>query len=292
MYPDFDKGFILETDASALGLGAVLSQQAEDGKVHPVVYASRSLSPQEKQYAITELETLAVVWAVSHFHAYIYGHDVHVFTDHSGVKAILETLSPSGKHARWWSKIFGSGIRNIQITYRAGRENANADALSRCPVGDSDTSVLDVQVAQIQTGGDISELLQQPPLDDTATHYSHEQERDLEILEMRQFLSQGQLPDDPQRAKKIAAQAPSFALLDNIIYFIDSKRSNQRRSAHLHADLLEENHSGPFAGHFSGEKLYKALVRHWWWPSMYSDVVNHYTACPQCAVVHSSGRLN
>ena len=222
---------------------------------------------------------------------------MHVFTDHSAVKAVLETPSPSGKHARWWSKLFGSGVRNIQITYRAGRENANADALSRCPVGGetSDTSVPDVQVAQIQTHTDIAELLETPPsVSDTAAHYSQEQEKDPEILELRQFLSQGQLPDDSQRAKKIAAQAPSFALVDNIVYFIDSKRNNQRRCVvptHLRAHLMEENHGGPFAGHFSVEKLYKALVRHWYWPSMYSDVVSHCTACPQCAVVHSSGRL-
>ena len=101
MYPNFDQDFTLETDASTMGLGSVLSQQAEDGKIHPVAYASRSLSPQERRYAITELETLAVVWAVSHFHAYLYGHDVHVFTDHSAVKAVLETPNPSGKHARW-----------------------------------------------------------------------------------------------------------------------------------------------------------------------------------------------
>ena len=55
---------------------------------------------------------------------------------------------------------------------------------------------------------------------------------------------------------------------------------------------MEETHTSPFAGYFLGEKLYKALVRHWYWLSMYSDVVSHCTACPQCAVVHSSGRLN
>jgi hypothetical protein len=108
MYPDFDRDFILETDAS----GAVLSQRAEDGKVHTVAYASRSLSPQEKRYPITEFETSAVVWAVSHFHVCPYGHDVHVFTDYSAVKAVLETLSGE------WSKLFGSGVRNVQITYR------------------------------------------------------------------------------------------------------------------------------------------------------------------------------
>ena len=100
-YPDFLKPFTLETDASVLGLGAVLSQQQDDGHLHPVAYASRALSPQEKRYGITELETLAVVWSMQHYHAYLYGHEVTVFTDHSAVKAVLETPSPSGEHARW-----------------------------------------------------------------------------------------------------------------------------------------------------------------------------------------------
>ena len=76
VYPDFTKDFMLETDASIQGLGAVLSQVQEDNKCHPVSYASRALTPQERNYAITELETLAVVWAMGHFHKYLYGHNV------------------------------------------------------------------------------------------------------------------------------------------------------------------------------------------------------------------------
>ena len=113
------------------GLGAVLSQLQDDKRLHPIAYASRSLSSQEKKYGITELETLAVVWAIQHFHAYLYGHVVTVYTDHSAGKAVLKTPSPSGKHARWWSKVFASGVRKLDIVYRAGRENGNADALSR-----------------------------------------------------------------------------------------------------------------------------------------------------------------
>ena len=62
-YPSFTKDFMLETDASIEGLGAVLSQMQQDGYQHPIAFASRALSPSERNYSITELGTLAVVWA-------------------------------------------------------------------------------------------------------------------------------------------------------------------------------------------------------------------------------------
>ena len=133
-YPNFTAKFCMETDASVQGLGAVLSQYQEDGRLHPIAYASRALNAAEKRYGITELETLAVVWGVSHFHHYLYGNSVTIFTDHTAVKAVLESDNLTAKHARWWTRVFGRGIRKITIKYRAGKENVNADALSRAPV--------------------------------------------------------------------------------------------------------------------------------------------------------------
>ena len=66
-------------------------------------------------YNVTKLETLAVVWVASHFHAYLYGHVVTVYTDHSAITAVLGTQSPNSKHARWWTQVFGSGIQKIDI---------------------------------------------------------------------------------------------------------------------------------------------------------------------------------
>ena len=165
-YPNFDRSFWLETDASGKGLGAVLSQKQDNGKLHHVAYTSRALSTPERNYSITELETLAVVWAIQHYHAYLYGHEVTVVTDHSAVKAILETPSPSGKHARWWLKVFGSGVAKVHFIYRPGRQNDRADALSRNPVSSptAESTDLDVQVAQVRLQDEeISQLLKASP---------------------------------------------------------------------------------------------------------------------------------
>ena len=69
--PDFNKRFALETDANKHGLGAILSQYKEDQQLHPIAYASRSVSVTEANYVITDLETLAVVWLVTHFQYYL-----------------------------------------------------------------------------------------------------------------------------------------------------------------------------------------------------------------------------
>ena len=124
-YHKWDRDFVLETDASIEGLGAVLSQEQGDGLIHPVSLASCSLSSAEPNYGITDLEILAVVWAVSHFH--LYGHRVTVYTDHSAVCAVLEDYNPTARYARWWTRLYGSGIRQVKIAYHPGKLNASAD---------------------------------------------------------------------------------------------------------------------------------------------------------------------
>lgn len=65
-----------------------------------------------------KLETVTVAWVISHFHTYLYGQQVTVLVDYATVKPILEFPNPSGKHARWWTKVFGFGIKQAnQLSY-------------------------------------------------------------------------------------------------------------------------------------------------------------------------------
>ena len=144
--PDFTKPFRLETDASLEGLGAMLAQETANGIVRPLAYASRTVRGAEKNYSVTELEALGVIWAVKHFWHYLYGHRCTIVTDHQALKSILNTPQPSGKLARW-----GLILQelDVEIVYRAGKKNANADALSRNPEHEPTTNDEAMELSEV-----------------------------------------------------------------------------------------------------------------------------------------------
>ena len=80
--PNFSKPFVLQTDASDLGVGAVLSQYSTDNQLHPVAYFSKELLPREERYSTVEKECLAVKLGIEAFHFYLMGHTFTVQIDH------------------------------------------------------------------------------------------------------------------------------------------------------------------------------------------------------------------
>jgi hypothetical protein len=127
-YPDFEQPFIIHTDASGTGLGAVLSQIREDGKEHVVAYASRSLNKAECNYPITDQECLAIVWAIKYYQHYLGLRPFTIVTDHAALKWLKTSKLPKGRRARW---IMELQQYDFKIQHRAGKANSNADALSR-----------------------------------------------------------------------------------------------------------------------------------------------------------------
>ena len=127
-YPNFEKPFILYTDASTFALGAILSQKNEDKKERVIAYASRTLGKHERNYGITELECLAVVWAVKHFHHYLHGQKFTVITDHAALRYLLNLSNPTGRLGRW---LMFLNSYNLEIINRPGKQHTNVDTLSR-----------------------------------------------------------------------------------------------------------------------------------------------------------------
>lgn len=128
--PDFKRKFILQTDASTEGLGAVLTQEF-DGVEHPVAYISRQLLPAESRYSASELEALAVVWAVKTFEHFLVDKPFTVVTDHHALVWLPSKKSLNKRLTRW--ALFLSEF-SFDVQYRKGKENANADGLSRNPL--------------------------------------------------------------------------------------------------------------------------------------------------------------
>ena len=136
--PDWSRPFIVETDASVEGFGAVLAQRfsyphPESGKlveeVHPVEYISRNTKASEKRYSAFLLELVAVKWALEKFKPYVFGRPIELVSDCQALAGILSLQSVSPAHARWREYILGHDI--VKFTHRPGRANAAADGLSR-----------------------------------------------------------------------------------------------------------------------------------------------------------------
>lgn len=120
--------FVLETDASAYAIGAVLSQAGTDDQIHPVSFLSRKLRAAEINYSVTEKEALALVYAVHHFRFLLMTAPFTVHLDHKPLQYLLATAEPAGRLARWIALL---QQYTFTIVYRPGADNGNADAFSR-----------------------------------------------------------------------------------------------------------------------------------------------------------------
>ncbi|XP_077508305.1 uncharacterized protein LOC144119604 [Amblyomma americanum] len=124
---DFKKDFVLRTDASDQGLGAVLLQ-GKEGVLHPVAYASRKLLQRERAYSAVEKEGLAIVWAIKRFNFFLYGRKFTLQTDHQPLKYIREAQFMNSRLLRWALLLqeYDFTVENIR-----GKDNVGADYLSR-----------------------------------------------------------------------------------------------------------------------------------------------------------------
>ena len=127
--PDFQKRFLVQVDASAVVIGAVLAQ-GEPREELPVLYLSRKLLPRETRYSTIEKECLAIKWALDSLRYYLLGREFDLHTDHRALTWIQTMKDRNSRVTRWYLEL--QPFR-FCVRHKAGKENVTADYLSRLP---------------------------------------------------------------------------------------------------------------------------------------------------------------
>ena len=293
-FADFQKPFTLQTDASLRGLGAVLSQEQE-GRLRPIAYASRGLSPSERNYPAHKLEFLAVKWAVcDKFNEYLYGNTFQVITDNNPLTYVMTSAKLDATSLRWVAEL---SLYNFTIKYRPARLNQAADALSRM----NEWEELDQQsiktICQSMLVTDYVSCFSlsiesihpnlEVPQGSTITKddWMELQQTDPAIGTVMEALRKdGTFNSDLVEARQIWIQRKHLALRNGLLY-----RTRQVKGKVQHQLVLPAK-KRPHAlsmlhnqmGHLGRDRTLDLLRTRFYWPGMASDVESWISHCERC----------
>ena len=309
-YADFSQPFILETDASHDGLGAVLSQQTEEG-IRPIAYASRGLRPTEQNmmnYSSMKLEFLALKWAMTEkFREYLLGQKCVVFTDNNPL-SYLQSAKLGAVEQRWAAQL---AAFDFEIKYRAGRSNQNADALSRLPacsntlrdlvlpstavpeaiqgaVGHVSVSAVQglVSVFPRYTPVELGTLQRADPLLESVCGFWRRQVRPTSV-ERRAL---------PEGALALLKQWDRLVEKDGVVYRQGYRPEGGEVMLQLvlpsvlRDEVLEHLHQEH--GHQGVERTTELVRRRCYWPGMTADIRQWVQSCERCQVAKATSGMS
>ncbi|MCP4065913.1 MAG: hypothetical protein GY740_22080, partial [Gammaproteobacteria bacterium] len=243
-----DKPFFIEVDGSRHGLGAVLNQKDEKGKLYPISYASVGLNPAESRYSATELEALAVKFALTKFKSFIWGNEVFVLTDHKALTFLAKSQNPDSpsKYHRWALIVDAS---NAKLVYKKGAENTAADALSRSQriqEGLPDQWDIDSIVYALPTKDDSVEVAAGAQRDAIRAL----QKADPELMAVIDSVEQASVSSPSSSEIK-----KNYVVLDGILYVGRSSGLKVVVPIGETQRLMKEHHSLPCGGHLSSGRV-------------------------------------
>ncbi|SAL96876.1 hypothetical protein [Absidia glauca] len=272
--PRDDYPFVIDTDASDYGIGAVLQQYDDDGNLHPVAFESKKLSVAETKYPVQERELLAILHALRTWRCFVDGRSFVVRTDHNPLKYLRTQASPTPRLTRWMNEI---ELYDPVIEYKPGSQHVVPDALSRVLIGSKDSGngsgsdsgensgVTMVPDYLYAINGNVAPVLKHPS--DWPIYFLCDQDTiPDDAKDLMNKHKDDYVVDNGTVMKKVKVEG-KMKLLPFIAY---SSRSNWLQK--YHDDL----------GHLGVPTVLSHLQSRIFWPSMETDITNWLKQCPEC----------
>ena len=260
-FPDYECKFILTTDASNVGLGAVLSQY-QHGRERVISFASRPLTKAEVNYSTTEKECLAVVWSTEYFRHYLLGAEEFIVrSDHDPLRYLRSVPCPRGRLARWIGLL---EQYSYKMCYVPGKDIPHADALSRS-----------FKVSEISLPVDVSspELIEKQQKDKVISR----------VLELRS-VSKKWWKGETKEVQQLLSVSGDFVWINGVLCVSRQKDSTELTQIvvprSLVSTLLARAHDD--SGHFGVERTLSRVREKYFWGSIFKDVTNWVQSCTFC----------
>ncbi|KAF8752594.1 hypothetical protein RHS01_07510 [Rhizoctonia solani] len=243
-HADPTKLYFLETDASGVALGSILSQQQEDRCLHPLGFLSESFKGAEQNYDMHDKELLAIICSFEYWRIFLEGtaHPITVFTDHCNLKYWKESRTFNRCHAQWHLLLAGY---NFQIVYRPGKQSSKPDALFQ----QSDHANIPPANQTMLPNPIFANIALVLPEKELQQHIESSLDQDKSLEEILQFLqNKSKAPPSIKRAFKDYQMEAGLLFYQGQIVVPDVGT--------LITDLLQIFHDSPLAGHPGRQHTY------------------------------------